>query len=290
VLRSYSRSPVRKLHLPHIPLPRRTDVYASDTALSAVVKQVRRCAYLTLEISKYAFRDSEESGDSSKYSTKEFFRQLHKMITISTLILSDLSLRHGIDQDPQMTTKKPRLALRNLGSIVAKNLSEEFLHALFRDCNLHVETGIFNGWAFPRKIYDVGFYYLTFKNIPRYEKLEWVLELWSGDELGIGSCPCFDDTVIDYLSKVTGPNSVCPSPGLRSLSIHNCDNLTFALIKRLIEMRKELGCTSADDYPDVLDSLSVSGRSPPLSRPRRNFGHIWLTSVYLFHNLSRIFQ
>ena len=240
---------------------------------------LRRCAYLTLEISKYAFRDSEESGDSSKYSTKEFFSQLHKMITIPKLILSDLSLIHGIDQNPQMTTKKPRLALRNLGSIVAKNLSEEFLHALFRDCSLHVAAGVFDGCIFPRDIYDVGFYYLTFKNIPRNAKLERVLELWSGDELWIDSCPCFDDTVVDYLSKVTGSNGACPSPGLRSLSIHNCDNFTFALIKRLVEMRKELGRTSADDDPDVLDSLSVSGRSPPLSQEELLWFQTHLTNV-----------
>jgi len=239
--------------------------------------------YFTLELSKYDFKDANEIVTSQTYCTGEFFRRISEVTPTYTLILSDLSVQKASQRTPGIVAD--RILDLNISSFYARNLSQRFLKAFFRECSMHVESATFEGCIFPENTSDVSYCYLTLKGLPRNARPERMLNVFGGVELHVEACPCFDDSIIEYLADTGGEGFACPSPMIHRISLADCDGFTFASIIRLVEVRKACHTLAIQeqDEASLLESLSVRGQSPHLTVDQLQWFKTHMTYINLPH-------
>ena len=216
--------------------------------------------YFTLELSKYDFKDSNEIESSRIYCTGEFFRRLSEVTSLSNLPVKEWS-----ERTPRIIAD--RTLDLDISSFYARNLSQGFLRALFRECSLDAEYATFEGCVFPENTSNVSYYYLTLKGLPLNARPERMLEVFGGRELFVEACPCFDDSILKYLADTSEENVTCPSRSVNAIFLTDCDGFTFASMMRLVEARRlatqreePLGLKTS-----LLEQLSVHGQSPRLT-------------------------
>jgi len=130
--------------------------------------------YFKLELSKYDFKDANEIESSRTYCTREIFRRLSEITSTHTLILSNLSVRESSERTPRIIAG--RALDLDISSFYARNLSEGFLRALFRECTLDAQFATFEGCIFPENTSEVGYFYLTLKGLPQDARPERMLK------------------------------------------------------------------------------------------------------------------
>jgi len=221
--------------------------------------------YFKLELSKYDFKDANEIESSRTYCTREFFCRLSEITSTHTLILSNLSVRESSERTPRIIAG--RALDLDISSFYARNLSEGFLRALFRECTLDAQFATFEGCIFPENTSEVGYFYLTLKGLPQDARPERMLKVFGGQELFVEACTCFDDSIIEYLADTSEENVTCPSRSVNAIFFTDCDGFTFASMMRLVEARRLATQREERLGPKIslLEKLSVRGQSPRLT-------------------------
>lgn len=177
------------------------------------------------------------------------------------------------------------------GDIYFQSVSKDFLHHLHAMATICAEETLsFEACEIPKMPQPHFGECLTLKNIINEDSLRHILEVWSGGNLTIDSCPSFNDTILSWLASdeyppISGYHDASPSMAtnasdahnhtqhprepvkefpagcLTSLTIEKCDNFSAHAVRELIRLRDEayLAEVATDRYCQlVIESLHVT--------------------------------
>lgn len=222
------------------------------------------------------------------YTLPKFISYVSRVARFSSYYFRDFSLSY------QFADQKPNLAYQFGGPHVHfQSVSKDFLTHLHTITDISAGNLSFEACEIPKFYQRYSASRLTLKNIIDNDEgrsLRHILEVWTGTELTIHSCPSFNDTILswlafeteyllrtqfhEYLVSVADSGDLIkafPAFRIRSLVINNCDNFSTHAIKELVRLRNEAHfteietrvivdgfCSDSEDERSPLEDLQVT--------------------------------